>query len=73
MEINLRYVLIIALIVTDRSICQKVYSDFKSERLVKLANGNSVFRESHSDGGSLVPGRSSGMLFFSIFYCDKYL
>jgi hypothetical protein len=56
----LKCVNLIVLISTYGSICQKIYPDFQFDKVLKLENGNFMFRDSHSDGGSLVPGRSSG-------------
>ncbi len=39
---------------------QLITSEQNSARIVQLPNGNSELRESHSDGGSLIPGRSWG-------------
>ena len=40
---------------------QMIISEENSPRIDRLPNGNSVLRETHSDGGSLIPGRSWGM------------
>ena len=52
---------------------QHIYSEQNSPRLEKLANGNLVLRESHSDGGSLIPGRSWGKKFLCSFIADNFI